>query len=455
MAGDGNKFHSPKWADRSGNNHHAQLGSAAGADTNDPLGKAYDGDQYVFFPDLTTCRIEDTSPPTSADIAAEEIATLACWYRPRVSSSFQDLYGTWDEAGAGFRQSDGTALRPDVVVDDGTTLLQIDWDGALAIDVWHHLVVTIDHTTAVDLAIFYVNGVAAAAGALDISSLGTITADTISFGERGSGGSPLGGDIRLGEMYKDLATAAEISTVHAGGVGTSLVLDSPVSVVDFADKTMLSEPYATFTDPQSNVFTVIRPATGLVTTVIDRDQWLYSTDDFHEVDDHPALDFGVGEDMTAMVVARLPDVTDGEQGLLVHKQSTMAAIDVGYALQVAGGGAGFVRLGTGSVNLGAQVVGPTDGELFSIAARRTADSEWEGYFDGVGTGSPATDTNADISPTQPFRIGANAQAVPAQFMGGAVVAAALWRRALTDAEIREADGLLTGSVPGAIQIQNA
>ena len=36
QANDGNEGHSPKWADRSGNDHHAQLGSAAGADTDDP-----------------------------------------------------------------------------------------------------------------------------------------------------------------------------------------------------------------------------------------------------------------------------------------------------------------------------------------------------------------------------------------------------------------------------------
>ncbi len=51
-AGDGNKGLSPRWADRSGKNHHAEKGSAPGDDTNDSLFKGYeDADgQYAYFP---------------------------------------------------------------------------------------------------------------------------------------------------------------------------------------------------------------------------------------------------------------------------------------------------------------------------------------------------------------------------------------------------------------------
>ena len=49
-AGDGNKMYPPLWADRSGNGHHAQLGSAAGADTNDPVPLRYEGSKYLWLP---------------------------------------------------------------------------------------------------------------------------------------------------------------------------------------------------------------------------------------------------------------------------------------------------------------------------------------------------------------------------------------------------------------------
>ena len=39
---------SPKWPDRSGNDHHAQHGSAGGADTNDPKFLPYSGTQYLY-----------------------------------------------------------------------------------------------------------------------------------------------------------------------------------------------------------------------------------------------------------------------------------------------------------------------------------------------------------------------------------------------------------------------
>jgi len=47
MADDGNEGYSPKWADRSGNDHHAQLGSAAGDDVNDPESLPWAGQNHV------------------------------------------------------------------------------------------------------------------------------------------------------------------------------------------------------------------------------------------------------------------------------------------------------------------------------------------------------------------------------------------------------------------------
>jgi hypothetical protein len=66
---------SPLWPDLSGNNHHAQYGSAAGADTNDPTFVADDGTHPAWFT-LTTDDYFEIADHADLDFAANESLTL-------------------------------------------------------------------------------------------------------------------------------------------------------------------------------------------------------------------------------------------------------------------------------------------------------------------------------------------------------------------------------------------
>jgi hypothetical protein len=66
---------SPLWPDLSGNDHHAQYGSAAGADTNDPTFVADDGTHPAWFT-LTTDDYFEIADHANLDFAANESLTL-------------------------------------------------------------------------------------------------------------------------------------------------------------------------------------------------------------------------------------------------------------------------------------------------------------------------------------------------------------------------------------------
>ena len=442
MAGDGNKFHSPKWADRSGNNHHAQNGSAAGADANDALGKAHDGFQYLHIPPVDGNYLIEPSPPASADIAAEEVATIAIWFRTSAFRDFDRIFST-RQADEGVMLSLGAAAASDFGGTYADSVGAVGGDEAhgFSADVWNYLVVTIDHTGAVDLATPYFNGTAGTG--IDISSLGTIAASAAGMviGAETNGNNPFRGDIATVEFYKTLATPSQITTAHAGGVGTQLPLGSPVAVVDMND---LTEPYATFTDPQSNVWTFTRSATGLVLTVIDQDQWLHSTDDYHDIPDAPGLDFAADESLTLMAVMRTHDVTPTSFGRIVGKGVNGATPTPGYALDLLDSGS----IVQGSIDTGAigDNVAVSDGTLHTVVlVCDVTDDEIEAFVDAVGSGSPTPDTSTGtLANSVAFSIGARVDASTDAFYEGSIIAVALWRRALTDAEILDAHQLLTG-----------
>lgn len=77
------------------------------------------------------------------------------------------------------------------------------------------------------------------------------------------------------------------------------------AIVASFDASQLAEPYASYTDPQGNVWTLNRSATGRKLAVVDRDMLLIATDDFAEALDSPLLDFAAGQDFTAVAAVRM------------------------------------------------------------------------------------------------------------------------------------------------------
>lgn len=422
------------------NSHDAQFGSTAGADTNDPLDKDYDGFQYLFLSGNTDNDVEITSPPAAADINDEDIATIAVWMRIPVQRTFDWLFATRSSSGVQILFG-ASAGQLQVDLDDGPTVVSTAAVN-ITVDTWHHVALVVDHTSAGDDEMtLYVDG--SAGTPVDISALGDCAADGFIIGSQPFSTVPYLGDIATFEFYKDLATASEISDAWNGGVGTLFTtLTSPVSAFTFADTAMVTQPYASFTDPQSNSWTFSRSASGLVATVVDRAWALLTTDDFFEIPDDAGLDFAAGDAGTWMVMFRTNTVAAGEDVLLSKKDDLTTS--AGYALtRSTATGKGIIADGT--LDDDDTVATVAIHTLHTLAmVRNTVDDDIEVFLDGVPSGSATTDsTTATLANALVQRLGATSGATPANFFEGVIGADAGWRFALTDADIVQAHNLLT------------
>ncbi len=200
--------------------------------------------------------LRDATAPAAASVLDTETATFAAWVRQRaVASTFDRIFSTRNAtSGINFSVSGDNSRKPWMQVDDGPNAVFDNFDSLLTQDVWHHLALTIDHGDGVDEAKMYLDG-SAIGSTIDISAAtGDYDAEHLVLGAETASGGFLTADLTYFEFYKDLATAAEISTAAAGVVGTGILgLSGAVSVVDVAAMIPLG---STYTDPQSNVYTV-------------------------------------------------------------------------------------------------------------------------------------------------------------------------------------------------------
>ena len=437
MANDGNKFHSPKWADRSGNNHHAQNGSAAGADTNDALGKTHDGVQYVFFPgsnsnylsipdsaalsvtgslDLRArIAMDDWTPAGVSDVIAKYTTTgnqrayklavntdgkLAC----TTSSDGTNNQTEFSSVATGFANGSRHWIRATYdVSDDDVEFFTADGD--------------LENPTASD---FTQLGTTQAGGGF--GSVFDSTAEVTLCGLNAGTAEMWAGDLYRAQIYD--------------GIDGTLELD-----VALADAT---QPYATFIERSVNAATVTinRSSSGLVSTIIDRDQWLFTTDDFQKIPvdaDHPELDFAADEDFTLAAVFRSVDSANNVR--LIDKRGSAGS---GYFINMRTSEAGY-RFHIFDASANTPVTTDTalgDQLLRSIIGRRdTTADDLDIFTDGVVDATSVTDTTtATLATSSEFRIGTSTES--ADHYEGALMAVALWRSALTAAQITEAHDLL-------------
>jgi hypothetical protein len=245
-----------------------------------------------------------------------------------------------------------------------------------------------------------------------------VTSDTES---QASGGSrPHSGDFYWGELRDGI--------------------DGPVVARVDADK--VASPYAGYTDDErGSVWTVARSATGLVSTFVDRDMWLFSTDDLFSVADHDDLDFDETESFTLLALARL---THSHEGIIAGKKNWSGGNGAAYVLYVDGSDRVWGSVGDAGSNSPDQAFTLTEQTDMVVGfVRNVADDDVEGFRDGVMSGTPVVDASTGTSANAlDFTIGATG-GTPAKFFEGEIMAVVLWDRALTDAEIVQAGAELT------------
>ena len=437
------------WLDESGNGHDAQLGSTSGADTNDPLFKAYIPKKYCYFPGVNGNRWSTPSAVgldfTGLDAEFRFDVTLADytpaaqfeWGRRIGSSPDQVFFGRVATDGKlslvvyvdGTASSTFTSTVATGVTDTVRQQFKIEFDG--------------DDGSSGKAVKFYKRAVSVA---LDDDSVAwTQIGDTVT-----------NATVMSWKAAPTATLVSSAASVEANydlwrwmmfdGIGGAVLFDAV-----FNDAT---EPFATFTERSSSAATVTiaRSGVALVSTVVDRDLFVLSTDNYFEIPDDAALDITAGDALTTMVVFRANTVASGSDVLLAKKDNLTTSL--GYAL---------VRNTTNSQGIIADGTLDDTDEKLTIAVhtlhtaafvRNTVDDDIEAFLDGVGSGSATTDsTTTTLANAFPLRIGATSNTA-ASFFEGVIIAVAVWTSALTDAEIAAAHTLLMTSSTGSMFDEN-
>ena len=205
--------------------------------------------------------------------------------------------------------------------------------------------------------------------------------------------------------------------------------------IDFTDNTDIIPGVASFTEdgPQARTIDINRGHTGAdigaEALVVTRAMFKVHHDDYFEIPAFDALDIGSGDDFTVYILGRTSSNND------------IAAMILDKGANSGGTGWGL-RYSTAE-NLESLL---DETSVYSDTGPTVADSLEHGVgfriqgtslvniLDGVPEGSPVTTTNQDYSNTNSLRIGADAASLQ-NYYDGAIIAVAIFDRALTDAEL--------------------
>lgn len=214
----------------------------------------------------------DHSPPANAGVAVGEVATLACWFRVPSHQAQSDFVGTRNDTGSqnGFNLNIDVSGNYRVLTDSGNDNANVNWGSQPALNEWHYMVGWVNRTGAAvngwDPHTLYLSidgGTPVSASAP--SGHGTYIGERLGIFGRGDSTGRMFGQWSTAEMYKSLPTSlAQIQSVYNAGRHTALNLSSPVFVVRAAAITDGPLLASTYTDPQSNEWTI---GSGLTATM--------------------------------------------------------------------------------------------------------------------------------------------------------------------------------------------
>lgn len=244
------------------------------------------------------------------------------------------------------------------------------------------------------------------------------TTDTGTFTTTGGGVGSLGGtDAKFASMK------VKLIDVYPDGGGATVAL---------FDAALATEPFATVTDTYAKVWTIVRGAYGMY--LVDRPMFGLHTDDYFQIADEAGLRFADGEEWTYLLAVRVHWALAWSRVFRKNQFDTSA----GYQMHM--GATGLVPQPSAhdTSNDGwDQSAAMTLRELGVVGGRwdETA-GELEAFADGTGSGSPYSGAMGSISNTRDLFIGCAEGS--SSFSAIQVVAVALWRSALSDADVATA-----------------
>jgi hypothetical protein len=407
--------------DLSGHGLHMRLGSAVGADTNDPLRLTYDGQKSVYFPGVAGNYI---SAPDSAALSITGDIDI------RAKVALSDWSPAADNGLVAKVESGTTRSYRLVVLPSGLLLLEVSLNGTTFV------------SQAADTPVPFTDGTTGWVRGTRNAATGEVryytSTDGTAWTQLGAARTTAAGSIfdstsrlELGSSFfgagQSLSGSLYRAQIYSGIDGTK--------VFDF-DASQLVEPYASVTDVHGNVCTLNRSASGRKLAVVDRDMLLFGTDDYGEVQDHALLNFGVGESLTLAMAMRDYSTTTGALNIFAAKVPIWNFTDKGFLIGRISGDNYYravVMDGIAGPAGGTPLIVAGTASLISLV-RNQAIKTIRGYRNATG-GTPSTDTTTDLANASALRFGRLAGAGTSyadfEFFG-----AAAFREALSQTDLQ-------------------
>jgi hypothetical protein len=354
---------------------------------------------------MARCALVDWSPAVTVRVIAKHTLAALTAYDLYVGTDGKLNIAWYDGT---LRTVASTAAVPDVA---NSTL-------------WIRATLDVDNGAGGHTVTFYTGGSAVAPVWVQLGNTGSAGAFTTSIRTNSTIlaiGALSDGTNRL---LNGLVYAAQI---YSGIAGTK-VLD-----IDFTQDALYNATQTTLTALSGQTVTINRSATGLKSTVVDRNKVISDgADDYIGVDDHPRLDATAVDSLTIARTARIHGTPAAEQ-ILMGKKSGVAAANAGYQLTVGTSREVIMRAtdGTDEAESTSAALVASGRTIVVGELNRTANTVTS-YLDAV----PSAPANAlavgDCSNAVEFRFFTGGAG--ANFCAGELESATLFRRILTAAQ---------------------
>jgi hypothetical protein len=410
----------------------AQFGSTTGVDTNDPTVLSHTGVNYLYLPDglVNYASVPDEavfSPTTS--ISYRTAVALDDW----TPASARNLLGHY-EGGTSNRSSllslNAAGTLAMLLSSDGVAATQINSTASPAVSDGGLLAIRSDWSSTPSVT-FYTKA----------TTPQTVYADVTS----DTGWTQLGSVVTASVPATIFAATAPLymagysSSVAGGGFYASAVkVDGTLrAAVDFTRLSTGAE--TSFTATTGQTVTINRATSGRKAAVVVRPTILLGADDYFVTADSDLLDFTNSESFTVIAVGRI--FGSGTATTLVSKREASGGAWWSVYRDTTGTRKVIARINDGTNN--AQSVStstPADGDLVIAGLVRnvTADTVSSVALGGVIEAASTDTTTGTLANTAGLYIGQNGITGPS-FYDGEVVAVAVFRRALTAAEMAALD----------------
>jgi len=394
----------------------ARLGSAVGADSNDPVFLDFTGEAYVYLPGVASnylsvpsagttwptgsldirCKMamDDWTPATAAEVMVKWGAAGQRSFSMWVTTGGL-LYLKWSADGTATVAATSTVATG--VADGATKWVRATMDATNG-NVAFYL--SDDGLTWTQLG-----ATVAGAGATSVFASTTTWQDSVAelFNAR--------------KFYR-----AQI----LNGINGTPVLDVDTSVISAGSATSL-------TALTGQTVTINRSTSGRKSVAVVAPVWLFGTDDYMEVADNDLLDFGATDSFTVVAVTR-QWATQTSSGRYLEKRDAVTGNGYIYCTSTSTAVQAFIEEGAHEANVG-YTVAYTSGLLLSggfVVDR--AGQTLRVHENGSLGASASTSAVGSVANSAPLRIARSTNGA-ASYQDFEFVSAAIFRRALTAAEI--------------------